>query len=270
MLCVSFLLLAAGVQSQEAPADSVPSGESEMDPAGSAAVPVFDPRSPFSIYKSNYLIYGSSDDQVKAQFGFKYEMFRNSGIFLAYRQIMFWNYYDKSSPITEIDLMPELFWNYGTDVDFLRVGVYEHKSNGQDGLTSRAWDRSYVQYRYSTGDFFNMGVDIKAFYIWQTGVENPDIDDYLGYYEAEIFFRFLKSGPGRLTDKEELYIRGGTGRANFGFDFSKGWVEAGLKFRMVLTSIMPHFYIQFFYGYGETMIGYNEKDWSIRGGLVLD
>jgi len=269
-LCLLFLLLGAGVHSQEASADVAPSDETQRGAESPVPAPAPGPLSPFSIHKSNYLIYGSSEDQVKAQFGFKYEIFRRSHIFLAYRQIMFWDLYDESSPITEIDLLPELFWSYGTDVDFIRVGAYEHKSNGKDGPTSRAWDRSYVQFRVSNGDFFNMGLDIKAFYTWRVGIENEDIEEYLGYYEAEVFFRFLKSGPGRLTDKEELYIRFGSGSANYGFDFSKGWVEAGLKFRMVLRSIAPHLYIQTFYGYGETMVGYDQKGWSLRGGFVLD
>ena len=251
-LLILFIFLAANIHSQENPEENAPIAYS-----------------PFFIHKGNYIIFGDYEDQVKAQFGFKYEIFKNQGFFLAYNQIMFWDYYDESSPVTEVTFSPELFWSYGDNINFLRLGFYEHKSNGKDLLTSRAWDRSYLQFRVSTGDFFNMGLDLKGFYMWNRAPENRDIDEYTGFYEAEIFFRFLKSGPNRLTDKEELYFRGGTGKGRYGFDYEKGWLEAGFKFRIVLQSIQPDFYIQMFYGYGEKLVAYNEKDFSLRIGFIL-
>ncbi len=227
------------------------------------------PYSPFALYKLNYIIFGSSDAQVKAQFGMKYEIFKESELFFAYSQSIFWNLYNSSSPISEVALSPELFWYYGTNVHYVQLGFFEHKSNGRDGLSSRSWNRSYVQFQTSVGNPVNVGVNVKSFYMWNIASENEDIGDYTGNYEAELFFRFLKPGPDRLTDKEELYIRGGTGRGSYGFDFNKGWLEAGVKFRMVFRSIQPDFYIQLFYGYGETLDRYNEKDFTVRAGFIL-
>jgi phospholipase A1 len=227
------------------------------------------PYAPISLHKLNYIIFGNTDDQVKAQFAFKYEIFRESGFFLAYSQSIFWNLYSTSSPISEINLSPELFWNYGDDVQYVRLGLYEHKSNGRDGIDSRAWDRSYIQVQTSVGNPVNVGVNVKGFYMWGIAPENEDIADYTGNYEAELFFRFLESGPLHLTDKEELYIRGGTGRGNYGFDFTKGWIEAGFRFRMAFRSIQPDFYIQLFSGYGETLVGYDKENLAVRVGIIL-
>jgi outer membrane phospholipase A len=58
--------------------------------------------------------------------------------------------------------------------------------------------------------------------------------------------------------------------SSYGFDASKGWLEAGLKFRMLLRSIQPHIYILLFHGYGESMINYNKKTTAIRAGILLD
>lgn len=227
------------------------------------------PRSSFSLYKSNFVIFGDREDQAKAQFSVQYELFKESGIFIAYSQIMFWMVYDNSSPFTEINFNPELFWNYGNQFNFIQVGFYEHKSNGRDGSLSRNWDRSYAEFQVSIGVILNAGIDVKGFYIWNEGDENKDIADYMGYYETKIFLRILKPGIAKITEKQELYIRGGTGRSNYGLDFNKCWIEAGLEFRLKFLSLQPYFFIQGFYGYGESLIDYNLKDRAVRAGIIF-
>jgi phospholipase A1 len=225
------------------------------------------PRSSFSLYKSNFVIFGDRENQAKAQFSVQYKLFKESEIFIAYSQIMFWRVYDKSSPFTEINFNPELFWNYGNELNFIQLGFYEHKSNGRDGSLSRNWDRSYAEFQVSTGEILNAGIDVKGFYIWNEGDENKDIADYMGYYEAKIFLKLLKPGITKITEKQELYIRGGTGRSNYGLDFNKCWIEAGLQFRMKYLSLQPYLFIQGFYGYGESLIDYNLKDRAVRAGI---
>lgn len=225
--------------------------------------------SPFSLYKPNFVIFGNSDDQVKVQFSIQYELLKKSGVFMAWSQTMFWKLYKKSSPFAEINFNPELFWKYGNNYNFFQIGIYEHKSNGKEGPTSRGWDRSYGEFQGSIGKNFNGGFDFKAFYTWHKADENKDINDYIGFYETKLFVRFLKSSHFSITDKEELYFRGGTGIGHGGFDFKKGWVEAGLKFRLMFRDIQPHFFIQGFYGYGESLVDYNVKDMALRAGFVF-
>lgn len=222
-----------------------------------------------SFYKPNYVIIGNKDDQAKVQLSFKYEIFNDTGIYFGYSQTMFWMVYDRSSPFTEINFNPELFWHYGNEKNYFQLGLYEHKSNGKDRPESRSLDRSYLQLQLSTGKSLIAGINIKTFYNWNKSEENEDINDYTGYYEAKIFFRVIKSPFPRIIDKEELYIRGGTGGDNGGFDTNKGWVEAGLQFRGLFKSVQPQFFIQGFYGYGESLIGYNEKDKAIRFGILF-
>jgi phospholipase A1 len=257
---------------QELPLEVIPD-DTETDntdpPESAEEKELLVPYSPFLLHKLNYIIFGNSDDQVKAQLGFKYEVIKESELFLAYSQYVFWDLYNLSSPITEVNLNPEVFWNYGNNIDYFRLGFYEHKSNGRDGLSSRSWNRSYIQYQTSFGNSVNVGVNIKSFYMWGIADENEDIVDYTGYYEAEVFFRFLKTGSNSLTDKEELYIRGGTGKGSFGFDYKKGWLEAGVRFRMLFKAIQPDFYIQLFSGYGEKLVDYNKKDFSVRAGFII-
>lgn len=67
-----------------------------------------------------------------------------------------------------------------------------------------------------------------------------------------------ENGGGR----EEFYIRGGSHER-------KGWIEAGLRFRPITNSFNSTILIQVFHGYGESLISYDEKETTVRAGLIL-
>ena len=262
LLSIILLLNASSIYSQEI-IDNVVAAENK------AMMDTEIPYSAVSFYKPSYFIFGNMDDQAKVQLSFKYEILKESGLFYGYTQTMFWMIYENSGPFNEINFNPEFFWNYGNQINYIQLGFYEHKSNGKDGPASRGFDSSYLQAQFSHGDNLNAGINFKGFYIWSKADENKDITDYLGYYEAKIFIRFIKSSMLSKTDREEIYIRGGTGGGNYGFDYKKGWVEAGLKFRVLFRSVQPQLFIQGFYGYGESLIEYNYKDHAVRAGIIF-
>ncbi len=109
----------------------------------------------------------------------------------------------------------------------------------------------------------NIGTIIKVFGYYNKAEENPDIAKYMGYTEGTLFIT-LKSQNTQFFDKEHLYIKGGGN-----FKSQKGWYEAGLKIRLLTTLFQPFFYLQFFQGYGETMVNYNKKDTALRAGLIF-
>ncbi|MCP4132210.1 MAG: phospholipase A [bacterium] len=229
--------------------------------------------SAFSLYKSNYMVFGNYSDQVKGQISFKYELVQDWGIHIGYSQYMFWDLYKSSSPFREVNYNPELFWRWDAEfgaLDYLQAGFYEHESNGKDGASSRSWDRSYLQFQLSVGERVNLGLDLKGFYSYRIASDNSDIVDYVGYYEAKIFLKLSGEGGDSMLDKEEIYLLWGTGKNNYGFDFAKGWYEAGVKVRLLFAAIQPYLYLQGFYGYGESLIDYNKKDWAIRFGFVFE
>jgi outer membrane phospholipase A len=51
--------------------------------------------------------------------------------------------------------------------------------------------------------------------------------------------------------------------------FNKCRIEAGLEFRLKFLSLQPYFFIQDFYGYGESLIDYNLKDRVVRAGIIF-
>lgn len=222
---------------------------------------------PFQLYNSNYMIAGDKESQVKGQFSFKYALVYpfKTGIYFGYTQLMIWDLYESSSPFRDLNYNPEVFWNCPLNnigfIDYIQLSPYEHESNGKDGLKNRSVDRFYGRLQMSAGRRYNLGFNIKGFGYYRVSKDNEDISDYTGYYEAELFFQIKNKGL--YLDNEKIYVRGGS-------SLEKGWVEGGLKFRIVSTYIQPFFYIQIFHGYGEYMLDYNKKDTALRVGLIME
>jgi len=222
---------------------------------------------PFQLYKPNYIIAGNQDDQVKGQVSFKYALIypENIGLYFGYSQLMFWDAYKTSSPFRDINFNPECFWfhqfNYGM-LDNIQVGLIEHKSNGRDGEESKGWNRSYLRSQISYGTRINIGFIGEVFYLYGLSSNNEDIGEYIGFYEAELFIKFKKRRT-NWTSRESIYIRGGS-------SLSKGWVEGGIKFRLVSYKIQPNLYLQVFHGYAESLLEYDEKETAIRLGVTME
>jgi phospholipase A1 len=231
--------------------------------------------SPMQIYKPNYFIFGDNQDQVKFQISAKYNLIYPSdiGLWLGYTQKAFWHLYSSSSPFWEFNHEPEIFYCYNSKknifdysipyIDYITLSPFWHKSNGRDGEFSRSINCYYGEVQASVGQKINIGTIIKVFGYYNKAEENPDIAKYMGYTEGTLFIT-LKSQNTQFFDKEYLYIKGGGN-----FKSQKGWYEAGLKIRLLTTLFQPFFYLQFFQGYGETMVNYNKKDTALRAGLIF-
>lgn len=238
---------------------------------------------PLSSYKPVYFIVGK--DLAKIQVSMKYDIFYpwNLGLYAAYTQTMYWEIFKASNPFRQIDFNPEFFLRFETKnnfldnadlgfLDYFQLGLFEHKSNGEDGTNSRGYNRSYVQLQMSVGDFLNFGLNLKYFYIWPTlpGFvnDNKDIQDYIGSFECKVFLK-LKGKEKKMVDYEELYASFGAGGGMNGFDFSKGWQEYGFMVRTLFSRVRP--YVQVWHGYGESILDYNKyEDWQIRLGLIFE
>lgn len=232
--------------------------------------------SPMQIYKPNYIIAGDKEDQVKFQISAKYNLIYPSetGLWVAYTQKAFWNLYEDSSPFWEFNHEPELFYifeskknMFGVDtgfLDYIQLSPIYHRSNGRDGLESRGMNLYYGEIQVSVGKVYNLGLTAKAFNYYGKSSKNKDIEQYLGYGEGELFFQ-LKSKNVNYFDKEKIYIRGGGNHES-----KKGWVEGGLKVRLLTTLFQPFLYVQVFHGYGEAMVNYNGKDTAVRVGLTFE
>lgn len=213
-------------------------------------------------YKDNYFIAG--DEDLKFQISAKYSLIYNSGLYLAYTELAFWDIYKKSGPFREFNHNPEAFWQYENFyfIDFIKAGFYEHKSNGRDGEFSRGFDRGYGEGQISYGDHYNIGLRGKGWKWYKKSTKNADIDNYLGNFESELFFK-IKSTTTEGLEKEKLYVRGGGKKDKF------GWIECGIVSRIFTSRIQPRLFGQFYYGYAQDLVNYNLKEKQFRGGVIF-
>ena len=242
--------------------------------------------SPMSLYKENYFIAGNKENQVKFQFSAKYNLVYPSklGIYAAYSQRSLWYLYNESSPFIETNYMPEVFFRFESKnnflgdkdlgfIDYIQISPISHCSNGRDGLESRSINTFYAQVQVSIGEHYNFGTNVKIFGYWNKACENPDIEKYLSYYETDLFFK-LKSESVKFLDKEELHFKfGGLGTSDYD-SYKKdkkiyGWYCIEGRIRIITTRFQPQLFIQYYRGYAQWLVNYNEKEKSLRAGIVF-
>src|SRR5690349_6212575 len=61
-------------------------------------------------HNMNYFISGRPD--TKVQFSFKMQVIRDWNLFFGYTQVMFWDIPKESSPFTDVNYNPELFYRW--------------------------------------------------------------------------------------------------------------------------------------------------------------
>lgn len=243
---------------------------------------------PFTLttYKPNYLLpvsYNRRTDsesseldpvEIKFQFSFKVRLWENllntgGDIYYGYTQQSYWQAYnaDLSSPFRETNYEPELMWSFrrtdkafGFDERFIVLG-FVHQSNGRTQPFSRSWNRVYVNFVLEKDNFY---FGLKPWYRIPEqsksdanaphGDDNPDIDDYMG--SGELTAMYLHN-----EQRFSLMLRNNLRRQN------KGAVQLDWSFPLT-----PKFqaYVQYFNGYGESLIDYNHSVNRIGFGVMLN
>lgn len=175
-------------------------------------------------------------------------------IYGAYTNRSFWQMYNSgdSEPFRETNHEPELWlqfrndwkvWNLTNSVN--TVG-FNHQSNGRSGESSRSWNRIFASFLFEQG---NWTYDLKP-WIWVSSdrekSDNPDINDYMGY------------GEFRVSYGKSNHVVSGMFRNLLESGFDKGAVELSWSFPVFDYPYLRG-YVQYFYGYGESLIDYNNK-----------
>jgi outer membrane phospholipase A len=183
---------------------------------------------------------------------------------------MFWRLHEESTPFQDISFNPELLYRISFKetafLDSLDLIPYGHKSNGKGGADSRSTEYTAVQLNLRR-DFANWPIKasmrVRSFYLLDK--TNDDFRKYEGPIEFQ--FSVGRYGFGFL-DKVELATRVFPGGA-WGTRWDRGGEEFSLVFRILGFDITPAFYLQYFYGYSESLINYNQKQSHFRVGLLL-
>lgn len=204
------------------------------------------------------------DTEVKFQISAKYPLAFNllgeNTLYFAYTNRSFWQLYNENSaPFRETNHEPELFLLMPTDWEllgfknsFINLG-FVHQSNGRAGTLSRSWDRLYASFVLEKD---NLVIVFKPWYRIKEDIEdddNPDIEDYLGNFEL--------TGVYTLGGHTFSAMVRNTLDSNNNSAIQLDWV---FPFTRTLGG-----YIQYFNGYGESLIDYNYDQESIGIGVTL-
>lgn len=223
----------------------------------------------------NEAVYREADEEdqdvdnveVKFQISLKYllfkDIFKNRGdVYIAYTNLSYWQAYDRdnSSPFRATNHEPETWlqfntnWNlFGIRSRLIQFGAW-HQSNGRAEPLSRSWNRLYANFVFDKGDF------VFALKPWWRIPEddeddnNPDIEKYLGHGEFRAAYKWQDHTFSMML------------RNNLRTSGNKGALELGWSFPLYKKL---KGYVQYFNGYGQSLLDYNDNANTLGVGLVF-
>ncbi len=197
------------------------------------------------------------------------KIINNDGdIWFGYTNLSFWQAFntDESSPFRETNHEPELFIDFHPELKLgswkthlLRFGG-SHQSNGRNGSLSRSWNRIYALVEAENNNFY---FGLKPWYRIPeskkdspedtSGDDNPDIHKFVGYGDLIAFYR------------GDTHHFGATFRNNLS-DPNRMGLQLDWTF-----PVSDNFrgYVQFYSGYGESLIDYNASVNRIGLGIMF-
>ena len=241
---------------------------------------------PFSPYRSNYILpftyndspntaavqeadprKGLKNAEVVFQLSLKVKLWQDIlgkeiDLWFGYTQRSFWQFYnfEDSSPFRDTNYEPEILFNFRTDYHilgwrgrFLNVG-FNHQSNGQSEPLSKSWNRLVANVGLEKN---RLSLLLRGWYRFPESAEkddNPHMEKYLGYGELWAYY-FLKN-----------HRLGIMLRNNLDFQANRGALQAEWSFPLFER---VSGYLQYFVGYGESLLDYNHSVNRIGIGVLL-
>lgn len=226
----------------------------------------------FGLYKDNYFIFGTSvnhtptktNTDIKFQISIQQRLTRSTlpfgtYLYLFYSQKCWWNVLENSMPMVDLNFNPGIGLAKPLFVKNRYVGkvtlMAEHESNGRDGLASRSWNK--ISLAASIMIDPQVTVHGKVWVPIVDGQNNRDILDYSGIYQVGTEFT---SRNRRFTASVVLVKR-------------RGWklnyntiIELGYR---IFRRDNQFLFLQFYNGYGECMLDYNQFRSRVRVGIVI-
>jgi phospholipase A1/A2 len=233
-------------------------------------------------YEPFYFIAGTKSPNAKFQISFKYRFFSEQGslakqypalkgLHFAYTQTSLWDWSGPSAPFLDSSYKPELFyvkeqvdggrWGEGVRLDL--QGGLQHESNGKAGADSRSLNLAYIQPTFvGKAGRLRLSLAPRAWVYLGSLDDNPDIAKFRGYVGMRAIAEW--------TDDWQLSATGRVGDA-----WNRGSLQLDLSYRLtsmrwLSENLAPlYLYLQYFWGYGETLLRYNDRTSSIRAGFAL-
>lgn len=226
----------------------------------------------FTLYRDNYFLVGTTlghkptkfNSDVKFQVSIAQRLTRstlpgNTYLFLTFTQQVAWDVFRNSMPMRDFTFNPGIGIARPIFTKDRYVGratlLLEHMSNGRDSIQSRSWNRIALGASIIIDDMLT--VDGKFWIPIVDGQNNRDILKYTGIWQggATVMSRDKKLGG-------SLHFVKRTGW-NLSFNttlelFWRPWKAAN-----------EYFFLQYYNGYGETLLDYNKFHSRVRVGIVI-
>jgi phospholipase A1 len=215
------------------------------------------------------------DVEIKFQISLKYLamqdlIFEDLDLQFAFTTTSCWQAYNSeiSAPFRETNYEPEVIFNYHHSWSLLSLPVeqtslsFNHQSNGQTGQLSRSWNRIILGFIFAPAEnvlwgfrtWYRLPEDEKITVLDPAGDDNPDIEKFMGHGEL--------GGLWSISDNHSLEFML---RNNFRSD-NKGAIQLGWSFPI---NDRLQGYVEYFNGYGESLIYYNHHAQRLGIGFKL-
>lgn len=184
-------------------------------------------------------------------------------LWFGYTQKSFWQVYNTrdSAPFRETNYEPELFLRYRLNYDIgpgrlnaVTLGL-SHQSNGQSEPRSRSWNRikgtvfySYDRWLFGISPWYRLPES-------STEDDNADIERYLGHAEYLAVYKWREDHTLSARMLNNLRSDNKTS-IELGYSFPIGDTLKG--------------FVQYYNGYGESLIDYNVRMHRIGIGIMLN
>lgn len=225
-----------------------------------------------------YFIYGPDAPAAKFQFSFKYKLLdfsdpadtsRARTLQFAFTQRSLWDLEGVSSPFYDTSYMPELIFESlapapeNTARWFTWLGfqaAFKHESNGRDGPVSRSLNTLYVRPVLAIGRLggWHLLVMPELHTYLDNLEDNSELKDYRGYGQLRLVLG-RNDGPSLMAT---LWA---------GKDFERQSVQLDLTvpLKTRLLDFRTYLLVQYFNGYGESLLSYREQSETVRAGLSI-
>lgn len=183
----------------------------------------------------------------------------NSYFFIFYNQKVFWNVFQESMPVHDLNFNPGIGLSKLLIVKDRVVGkaslLIEHESNGRDSIFSRSWNKiSLCGSIYLSPQFM---VHAKYWIPIVDGINNKDILRYCGMYQSGI----------QISSRDKKFGLAVTLVKRKGWNFNYNTIVE-LNYRLFKKD-NQYLFLQYYNGYGENLLDYNKYHSRLRLGIVI-
>ena len=225
----------------------------------------------FTLFRDNYFSGGiplgtkptGHNSDVKFQLSISQRLTKSklpfdSYLFIQYTQKAFWDVFRESLPMRDLNFNPGIGLGHLIIRHNRYIGkaylMLEHESNGKDSIDSRSWNKITFSWALVLND--NWETQFKTWIPIIDGENNKDILKYNGIFQFAVNYRTCNK---RLQIGALITQR----KAWFGFNTQ---LELSYKFNKRENQF---FFIQYYNGYGENLLEYNQYKNMLRVGFVI-